>query len=181
MATALADAGAQVALVSGPVALQTPHGVTRVDVDTALEMEREVMSRLDDCNIFVACAAVADYRCADVAEQKIKKSQDRLELSLVKNPDILLQVASQENPPFMVGFAAETERLTQLAEKKRRAKGVDMIAANLVGGIQGGFESDTNALSVLWEGGSADLPMMHKNKLARALVELIIKKYHEKD
>ncbi len=181
LAAALVDAGAKVLLVSGPVVLATPSGVERVDVETALEMEREVISRIEGCDIFVACAAVADYRCADVADQKIKKSQDRLELSLVKNPDILLQVASSHKPPFTVGFAAETEHLTKVAEEKRRAKGVDMIAANLVGGDEGGFGDVQNALTVLWDGGSTDLPMMNKNALAKALVELIIKKYHEKD
>jgi phosphopantothenoylcysteine decarboxylase / phosphopantothenate---cysteine ligase len=181
LAAALIDAGANVTMVSGPVSLATPPGVERVDVETALEMEREVASRVDGCDIFVACAAVADYRCAEIAEQKIKKSQDRLELSMTKNPDILLQVASGSNPPFTVGFAAETERLTQLAEEKRQAKGVDMIAANLVGGDQSGFGDNKNALTVLWDGGSADLPMMNKKDLARELVTLIIRKYHEKD
>ncbi len=181
MAAALADAGARVTMISGPVSLETPQRVDRVNVETALEMEHEVTSRMGECDIFVACAAVADYRCDEIAEQKIKKSQDRLELSLVKNPDILLQVASSASPPFTVGFAAETERLAQLAEEKRRTKGVDMIAANLVGGGLGGFESDKNALTVLWDGGAEDLPMMDKRELAKALVELIIKKYHEKD
>lgn len=181
LAAALVDAGARVTMISGPVTLATPSGVERVDVETALDMEREVVSRLDGCDIFVACAAVADYRCEAVADQKIKKTNERLGLSLVKNPDILRQVAASANPPFTVGFAAETERLTQLAEEKRLAKGVDMIAANLVGGDQGGFEDDRNALTVLWDGGTEDLPMMDKNKLAKALVALIIRKYHEKD
>ena len=181
LASALAAQGARVAMVSGPVSLETPRAVERIDVETALEMEREVTSRVADCDIFVACAAVADYRCEGVADQKIKKSQDRIELSLVRNPDILLQVASRTNPPFTVGFAAETERLAQLAEEKRQAKGVDMIAANLVGADQGGFEKDENALTVLWDGGVSDLPMMDKQQLAQSLVTLIIKKYHEKD
>jgi len=181
LATALAEEGAMVTMVSGPVSLETPGGVERVDVETALDMEREVMARAVSCDIFVACAAVADYRCDNVAEQKIKKSKERLELSLVKNPDILLQVASCSNPPFTVGFAAETERLAQLAEEKRQAKGVDMIAANLVGSAQGGFERDDNALTVLWDGGAVDLPMMDKRELARELINLITKKYHEKD
>jgi phosphopantothenoylcysteine decarboxylase/phosphopantothenate--cysteine ligase len=179
LASALADAGAIVTMVSGPVSLATPQKVDRVDVETALEMEREVTSRLQGCDIFVACAAVADYRCEDVAQQKIKKSEDRLELSLVKNPDILLKVATMDSSPFTVGFAAETERLAQLAEQKRQAKKVDMIAANLVGGEKGGFGSSENALTVLWEGGTAELPMMNKIDLAKELVTLIEKKYHE--
>ncbi len=181
LASAFIQQGATVTLISGPVSLDTPVGVQRVDVETALEMEREVIARLDQCDIFVACAAVADYRCEEVAGQKIKKSQDRLEMSMVRNPDILQQVASAASAPFTVGFAAETERLAELAEAKRNAKGVDMIAANLVGGDQGGFGSAENALTVLWEGGGADLPMMDKKRLAQDLVELIAKKYHEKD
>lgn len=181
LAAALTEKGAKVTMVSGPVSLETPRGVEQIDVETALEMEREVESRVEECDIFVACAAVADYRCEGVAEHKIKKSKEHLELSLVKNPDILLQVASGANPPFTVGFAAETERLIQLAEEKRQTKGVNMIAANLVGGEHGGFESDKNALTVLWDGGSADLPLMNKLELAKALVALIIRKYHEKN
>jgi phosphopantothenoylcysteine decarboxylase/phosphopantothenate--cysteine ligase len=181
LASALADAGAKVTLVSGPVSIESPQEVDRLNVETALEMEHEVTSRLDGCDIFIACAAVADYRCEDIATNKIKKSKERLELSLVKNPDILLNVASMVDGPFTVGFAAETERLTELAEEKRQAKNVDIIAANLVGGDQGGFGSDVNALTVLWEGGSADLPMMSKVDLAHELVTLIEKKYHEKD
>ncbi len=181
LASAFAAAGALVTMVSGPVSLDTPGGVQRVDVETAVEMERAVGSRVEQCDIFVACAAVADYRCDGVAAQKIKKSQDRLELSLIRNPDILRQVAADEAAPFTVGFAAETERVAEQAEQKRRAKGVDMIAANLVAGERGGFESDENALTVLWEGGGSELPMMDKQRLAQGLVALIIRKYHEKD
>ncbi len=181
LASALAAEGAEVTIISGPVSLDTPRYVERLDVETALEMEREVVARVDSCDIFVACAAVADYRCENVADQKIKKSQDRIELSMVRNPDILLQVASRINPPFTVGFAAETQSLAKLAEEKRLAKGVDMIAANLVGVDKGGFESEENALTVLWDGGVSDLPMMNKKELAQVLVSLIIDKYHEKD
>ncbi|MEJ2528904.1 MAG: bifunctional phosphopantothenoylcysteine decarboxylase/phosphopantothenate--cysteine ligase CoaBC [Gammaproteobacteria bacterium] len=181
LASALVAQGAVVTMVSGPVSLETPKAVERIDVETAAEMEQEVVSRVDGCDIFVACAAVADYRCEGVAEQKIKKSQDRIELSLIKNPDILQRVASGDNPPFTLGFAAETERHAQLAEEKRLAKGVDMIAANLVGGARGGFESEENALTVSWDGGVSDLPMMDKDRLAQALVALIAERYHEKD
>lgn len=181
LASALVAQGAVVTMVSGPVSLPTPKSVGRIDVETALEMEREVVSRIKGCDIFVACAAVADYRCEGVADQKIKKSQNRIELSLVRNPDILQLVASGENAPFTVGFAAETERHAQLAEEKRLAKGVDMIAANLVGSDRGGFESDENALTVLWDGGNSELPMMEKERLAQALVALIVERYHEKN
>lgn len=181
LAGALAEQGAVVTMVSGPVSLQTPRAVERINVETALEMEREVVSRSNGCDIFVACAAVADYRCEGVAEQKIKKSRDRINLSMIRNPDILQRVASGANPPFTLGFAAETERHAQLAEEKRLAKGVDMIAANLVGAERGGFESEENALTVSWDGGVTELPMMDKGRLAQALAALIVERYHEKN
>ncbi len=180
LARALRSAGAVVTLVSGPVALATPPGVERVEVQTALEMEQAVMARVDGCDLFVGCAAVADYRPESVTERKIKKTQDRLELRLVRNPDILAGVAAHSPRPFCVGFAAETERVAEQAEHKRRAKGLDMIAANQVGGAQGGFEREQNALTVLWEGGSRELPLMDKAALARELVALIAENYHAK-
>jgi phosphopantothenoylcysteine decarboxylase/phosphopantothenate--cysteine ligase len=180
VAAACAAAGAEVVLISGPVALSPPPGVERVAVETALEMKQAVESRLEGCDLFIACAAVADYRPVAVAGQKIKKQRETLELELARNPDILAAVAGRPQPPFTVGFAAETERPEEQAEQKRRAKGVDMIAANLVGAPQGGFERTENALTVLWEGGRRELPMMAKEELARKLVELIAERLHEK-
>jgi len=176
LAAALRAAGAEVTLVSGPVALPTPSGVARIDVETALEMHAAVMARVRDHAIFVGCAAVADYRPAAPAAGKIKKTAERLGLELVRNPDILAEVARLEQPPFTVGFAAETERLAELAEAKRRAKGIDMIAANLVGTGHGGFEADDNALTVLWEGGGVTLERAPKPALAGALSELIARR-----
>lgn len=181
LARALASAGAEVLLVSGPVTLETPAGVERIDVETAQEMEQAVLSRMPECGIFVACAAVADYRPLEVSDQKIKKSKEQLQINLTRNPDILAQVAAQPGAPFTVGFAAETERPAEQGEEKRRSKGIDMIAANLVAGEQGGFERDENALSVMWEGGRQDLPMAPKEQLAQALVSIISEKYHEKN
>jgi phosphopantothenoylcysteine decarboxylase/phosphopantothenate--cysteine ligase len=181
LARAFAAAGAGVCMVSGPVALATPPGIERLDVETALEMEAVVMARIQECGIFVACAAVADYRPLETAPQKIKKEQEQLQIRLVKNPDILARVAALDSPPFTLGFAAETERLEEHAEGKRRAKGVDMIAANLVASERGGFEREQNALTVLWEGGRRELPMMDKGLLAEALVTLMAEKYHEKN
>jgi phosphopantothenoylcysteine decarboxylase/phosphopantothenate--cysteine ligase len=178
LAAALRDAGAVVTLVSGPVALPTPPGIERIDVETAKEMHEAVMPRARDCAIFVGCAAVADYRPAMVASRKIKKTAERLALDLVRNPDILVDVARLAPPPFTVGFAAETEALAEQAEAKRRAKGVDMIAANLVGGDQGGFEADDNALTVSWEGGGETLRRAPKPELARALTGLIARRFH---
>jgi phosphopantothenoylcysteine decarboxylase/phosphopantothenate--cysteine ligase len=179
LATALREAGAAVTLVSGPVALPTPPGVARVDVETAAEMHAAVMARVRDCAIFVGCAAVADYRPAAPAPGKIKKAEERLTVELVRNPDILAEVAALEGAPFTVGFAAETERVVDLAEAKRRAKRLDMIAANLVGGAEGGFEADDNALTVLWEGGGETLARAPKPELARAFVAIIARRFNE--
>jgi phosphopantothenoylcysteine decarboxylase / phosphopantothenate---cysteine ligase len=179
LAAALRDLGAAVTLVSGPVSLPTPPGVARVDVETAAEMHAAVMSRVRECAIFVGCAAVADYRPAAPAPGKIKKTEERLTVELTRNPDILAEVAALADAPFTVGFAAETERLTELAEAKRRAKGVDMIAANLVGGADGGFEADDNALTVLWEDGSETLARALKSELAGVLAGLIARRFND--
>lgn len=174
LARAFAQAGAQVLLVSGPVSLQTPVGVKRYDVNTAAEMFEQVIQLIADCNIFVACAAVADYRVETVATQKLKKNDNAVTLQLRPNVDILTEVAALENAPFTLGFAAETQNLLENASEKRLRKGVDVIAANLVGGDEGGFVDDKNALTVLWDKGEKALPMMPKNKLANELVSLIM-------
>ncbi|MEJ2308503.1 MAG: bifunctional phosphopantothenoylcysteine decarboxylase/phosphopantothenate--cysteine ligase CoaBC [Gammaproteobacteria bacterium] len=178
IARALEEQGAAVTLVAGPCALPTPSGIGRIDVNSALEMHGAVMQRAGDCDLFVATAAVADYRPADVRESKIKKDADTLELRLVRNPDILAEVATLSNAPFTVGFAAETDDIEAYADDKRRKKGLDMIAANAVGGEHGGFDSDENALLVLWEGGRQELPMTGKLRLARQLVDLIGRRIH---
>ena len=178
LAQALVDRGAQVVLVSGPTALAAPVGLERLQVESALEMHAAVMGRIADQDIFVAAAAVADYRVADPAPHKIKKGQQELTLSLVRNPDILAQVAALPTPPFTVGFAAETERVEEQALAKLRAKGLDMIAANLVGGATGGFEREENALTVIRRDGRLDLlPLMPKARLAEALTDLIAETY----
>jgi len=178
LARAFIEAGAKVYLISGPVTLPTPNDVIRIDVGTAAEMQQMVTKHIDKCDIFVACAAVADYRPEISAPQKIKKSSEQLELTLTRNPDILAEVATRAVPPFTVGFAAETERVIERAKEKRRLKKIDMIAANLVGAEQGGFERDENALTVLWEGGSKNLPMARKENLAQSLVATITERYH---
>jgi phosphopantothenoylcysteine decarboxylase/phosphopantothenate--cysteine ligase len=135
-------------------------------------MHDAVMARVAGCELFVATAAVADYRPVARAPHKIKKGADAMRVELVKNPDILASVAALMNPPFTVGFAAETRQLVEHAEAKRLAKGIDMIAANRVG-EQLGFEADDNALLVLWQGGSEELPRLPKTQLATRLVKLI--------
>jgi phosphopantothenoylcysteine decarboxylase/phosphopantothenate--cysteine ligase len=179
LAEAMRDLGAEVSLISGPVSLDPPQGMDVVAVKTAQEMYQAVMDRISRCSIFIGVAAVADYRPSLAAEQKIKKKSDSLTIELVKNPDILAEVAALENAPFTVGFAAETENVEVYAESKREAKGVDMIAANQVGMEKGGFESDLNALTLLWEGGKETLPMMDKIQLAKSLADLILKRYRQ--
>ena len=180
LARAFSAQGAEVTLVSGPVTLATPAGVRRIDVETALEMDVAVMTQVEHCDIFVGCAAVADYRPALVVDQKIKKTAQTRDIGLVRNPDILAAVAARTRPPFTVGFAAETERPVEYAQEKRKAKGIDMIAANLVAAAEGGFERDENALIVLWEGGREDLPMTDKPHLAQLLVNQVLVNYEAK-
>ncbi len=177
LAQSLAARGADVILVSGPSNLTAPEDVDLVRVESALEMETAVMERIQGCALFVAAAAVADYRPQAPKGEKIKKDQTELTLRLVKNPDILAGVAALPEGPFTVGFAAETQRLEAHALKKLEAKGLDMIAANLVGGESGGFDRADNALLVLWTGGRQSLPLMSKTALAKALVDLILERY----
>ncbi|TVO77048.1 bifunctional phosphopantothenoylcysteine decarboxylase/phosphopantothenate--cysteine ligase CoaBC [Sedimenticola selenatireducens] len=180
LARAFVSAGATVELVAGPVSLATPAGVARFDVETAREMEQKVLDRVTECDIFVGCAAVADYRPEVVADQKIKKNNEQMEIHLVRNNDILATVAALSKAPFTVGFAAETQAPETYAEKKRIAKKIDMIAANLVGASEGGFERDENALTLLWEGGQKRLPLADKGMLAEQLVTLITERYENR-
>ncbi|RKT44207.1 bifunctional phosphopantothenoylcysteine decarboxylase/phosphopantothenate--cysteine ligase CoaBC [Thiocapsa rosea] len=180
LAAALTDLGARVVLVSGPSALAPPAVAELVKVETALEMHAAVTARTRDCDIFVATAAVADYRPAEPAGSKIKKAADALEIRLVRNPDILAEVAALPTPPFTLGFAAETDDVEQYARGKLKDKRLDMIAANRVGGDSGGFERDENALLVLWNGGQRVLPMMSKVELARELAMLLAEHYAER-
>jgi len=176
VARAAREAGASVKLVSGPVALNAPTGVPTVWVESAQEMLEAVMAQITDCDIFIAAAAVADYRPVAPAQQKIKKQASDWSLQLEPAPDILALVAALEKRPWCVGFAAETEHLEQNARKKRMQKGVEMIAANQVGnGL--GFESDTNELLLVWEGGERRLPVDSKDRLADRLVEQIANLY----
>ena len=178
VAEAAAQAGARVMLVSGPVSLKTPPGVERMDVESAVEMHAAVMQRVRQADIFIATAAVADYRAASPADQKIKKTRDALTLELVRNPDILTEVAAlRSHRPFTVGFAAETHDVVHYAEDKRRRKNLDLIAANQVGVAGSGFESEQNELHVLWEGGEKVLPLADKTLLGQQLVALIAEQY----
>lgn len=179
VAAAAREAGADVTLVSGPVSLETPYGVRRVDVESANDMYAAVHAALDGTHILIAAAAVADYQPAAVSGQKIKKTQDNLELALTRAPDVLASVTALPRPPFAVGFAAETERIEEHALIKLEKKRLDMIAANRVGdGLA--FDCDDNALTVLWRGGTRRLGPKSKDDLARELVLLIADRYQTK-
>ena len=178
VACAAAQAGARVSLVSGPTALPAPPDVDRVEVTSAEEMHAEVMARAARCDIFIAAAAVADYRPAGIAEQKIKKSDGPAALDLVRTPDIVAAVAAMDDGPFTVGFAAETQSVQTHARDKLERKGLDMIAANRVGLPDRGFASESNALSVLWrDGGCRELALAPKAELARDLIGLVAERY----
>jgi phosphopantothenoylcysteine decarboxylase/phosphopantothenate--cysteine ligase len=177
VAAAAREAGADVVLVSGPVALPTPASVRRVDVETAEEMYRSVHDEIAGADIFIACAAVADYRPRAAAEQKIKRSAAEIDLALVRSPDTLASVAALPRPPFTVGFAAETNDVAKHARDKLERKRIDMIAANQVG-PDCGFDRETNTLTIFWPGGG-ELALGESSKplLARRLVELIAERY----
>ncbi len=181
LAQACVEAGAHVTLVAGPVHLPTPSGVKRIDVISANEMTEAVMSKSKQADIFIASAAVVDYTPVEIAENKIKKSASEMQLTLVKTTDILTKVATEDDSTFCVGFAAETDNLETYAKDKLERKSLDMIAANWIGRESGGFNSDYNALSVYWESGFQELGSMPKPDLARELVALIAKRYHEKN
>jgi phosphopantothenoylcysteine decarboxylase/phosphopantothenate--cysteine ligase len=167
LARACAQAGAEVTLVSGPVALPVPAGVRRVSVRSALDMREAVFAALPGADVFIGVAAVADYRPATSAEHKIKKSGAELSITLTPNPDILADVANLPKPPFCVGFAAESRDLDEYAEGKRKAKKLPLIVGNLV---QDGLGGDDNLVVLYDDAGRHPLPRAPKPDLARAIV-----------
>ena len=181
IAKAAAEAGAEVTLITGPVHLSTPTNVARIDVETAQQMHDAVMEVIPHCDLFIACAAVADYRPENSDNNKIKKTQQNtLQLNLSPTVDIVSAVASLVDKPFVVGFAAETEQVEVYAQDKLQRKDLDMVAANQVGdGV--GFAVDDNALKVFWPEGSQTLPLAPKSQLARDLMTLIIERYNAKN
>jgi phosphopantothenoylcysteine decarboxylase/phosphopantothenate--cysteine ligase len=172
VAEAAREAGAEVVLVSGPVNVATPPGVRRVDVETAEQMMNAVNEHVADTDIFIAAAAVSDYRPVQCASEKIKKTSDSLTLALSRTTDILATVAARAPRPFVVGFAAETQNVERNALAKLEGKRLDMIAANQVGDNLA-FDCEDNALTVYWPGGKQDLGRAPKRQLAAALVSLI--------
>lgn len=182
IANAFAKRGAKVTLIAGPVNLPTPQNVARIDVLSAQEMAEQAVKFAQQSAIFIGCAAVADYRVAEVATQKIKKTgeNDELTLKLVKNPDIIATVANlRENRPFVVGFAAETQNVAEYAKDKLKRKNLDLICANDVSGGQV-FGQDQNALQLFWQNGEKNLPLAAKGKLGELLVEEITQLYQDK-
>ena len=178
IAEAAAAAGARVTLIAGPVALSTPPRVERVDVVTAAEMLAASEQHSASADVFIAAAAVADYRLAEPAQRKIKKRNDApsMTLELIENPDILATIAAKTNskrPQFAIGFAAETHDLLDHAEDKMRRKNLDMIIANDVSRSDIGFAADQNEVTVLVGDEAFTLPLASKSKLARQLLEQI--------
>jgi phosphopantothenoylcysteine decarboxylase/phosphopantothenate--cysteine ligase len=175
VAEAAREAGAHVTVVTGPVQLQTPVGVTRINVESARDMYAAVHRQVGDADIFIAAAAVADFQPVTVAKQKIKKQGGSVKLELEPAPDIIKSVADMAKRPFVVGFAAETNDVEENARIKLKRKKLDMIAANEVGdGIA--FDCEDNALTVIWPGGKMEVARGPKIDVARELIALIAKR-----
>jgi phosphopantothenoylcysteine decarboxylase/phosphopantothenate--cysteine ligase len=175
VAAAAREAGAHVTIVSGPVQLQTPVGVTRINVESARDMYAAVHRHVADADVFIAAAAVADFQPVTIAKQKIKKQGGSVNLELEPAPDIIKSVADMQRRPFVVGFAAETNDVEDNARIKLKRKKLDMIAANQVGdGIA--FDCEDNALTVIWPGGKLEVARGPKIDVARELIALIAKR-----
>ena len=176
IAAAAHEQGARVILVSGPVSIAEPTGVELISVQTAQEMYRETHEHIADIDIFIAAAAVSDYRPTDVRKHKMKKDASSISIELVKTPDILASVAKRGDAPFTVGFAAETENVRDYALGKLKNKKLDMIVANKVG-KDCGFDYDENAAVVYWSDGEQAFDKSAKSDLARQIVKLVARRY----
>jgi len=180
IAKAAENRGANVTLISGPVSLDTPPEVERIDVESCEEMAQQMLNHLKESDIIVKVAAVADYRPDDPKERKIKKdgSKKDLNIKLKENPDILKLIGQKKTKKqFLVGFAAETNDLEKNAIRKIKKKKLDMIAANLVGSKESGFKADTNKVKLIFKDGSFyDIPLMEKEKVANVLIDEILKR-----
>ncbi len=179
LAQAMTDAGARVTLISGPVNIEAPESCHLVNVTTAQEMLDAAQSEPAACDVFIACAAVADYRVDEVASQKIKKSADSMQLALVKNPDILQTIAAADDAPFCVGFAAETRSVVDYARDKLQRKRLQMIVANDVSRSDIGFGSEENAVIVIDAAGEYPIAQAGKAQIARQLTEMIAQRLQE--
>lgn len=170
-------AGAQVTLISGPVSISAPIGCELIQVTSAEQMHQQALTSVPQATTFVACAAVADYRVADIADEKIKKNNEHMQLSLIKNHDIVADVAKLTNKPFIVGFAAETQNVEHYARGKLMRKNLDLIAANDVAKAGQGFNSDDNALTLYSAIDKIEIPLANKKIVAKQLVSLINQHY----
>ena len=180
LARAAVDAGAKVTLISGPTQLPAPKHVKTENVLSANEMYRASMEALPGCDLFIAAAAVADYRPKNVSTQKIKKAdKDNMTLEMVKNPDIVSAVAAVSNRPFVVGFAAETNDIIQHAKTKLKQKCLDLIVANDVSDTGIGFDSDDNAVTLISHNSQHELAKANKQQLARDIIQHIAKMMSE--
>lgn len=173
IAQAAIDAGAHTTLISGPVSLSAPQRCHIIEVSSAEQMLQASLDACENCDIFIASAAVADYRPAQAAEQKLKKSADTLHIELVKNPDIVASIAALPDKPFTVGFAAETQNLLDYARRKLEQKNLDMIVANDVSDQRIGFNSDNNAATILTADSELVIGETSKRQLAAQLIEHI--------
>ena len=182
LAKAAHKLGGQVTLISGPVSLATPDNVERIDVVSAQQMHQAALSKAPEVDIFIGCAAVADYRPATISDKKIKKNDDDMVITMIKNPDILADISTSASArrPFCVGFAAETQDVEIYARGKLQRKKLDLIAANNVAIAGQGFNSDQNALTLYWENGQLDLPLADKEQLATTLMLEILNHFHKK-
>ena len=182
IAQAAKNAGAKVTIIAGPVNLAPICGVNIVSVTSAEQMHEHAISLAKTATVFVACAAVADYRVAEIAEHKLKKTADNqhMQINLVKNPDIVASVSSLQSKPFTVGFAAETQAVEKYALDKLQRKNLDMIAANDVGISGQGFNSDDNALHVFTSHKKHEISLASKTKVASQLVNIIANELGEK-
>ncbi len=177
-AIAARDLGAEVTLVTAPTELPDPPGITTIHVESAEDMKEAVLSVAQDVDLLVMAAAVADYRPQTPANQKIKKTKDKVVLELVRTPDILAEIATLradgQGPKLVIGFAAETEKLLDHARAKLRNKNLDLIVANDVSSPDSGFEVNTNRVMLLWADGMVEpLPLMPKNEVAHAICDKI--------
>ena len=181
IAQAAREAGARVSLVAGPVVLETPPGVERKDVRSAREMRDVALDLAVSADVFISVAAVADYRPARPAAQKLKKGLPKQKIELVANPDIVAEVAALEHGPLTVGFAAETEKLKLHALEKLSRKRLDMIAANRVGQAGAGFESDQNEILLITQSGEQNLGKGSKRKLAQLLIKAVASRLKDEE
>ncbi len=181
LARAAADAGAITTLVSGPVSLTPPDHIRFFGIQSAEQMLGQCLELLPECDIFIACAAVADYRPATFENQKIKKEPQEMTLQLVRTPDIVSAVAAGEHRPYTVGFAAESNNLLNYARNKMQRKGLDMIIANDISDQSIGFNSDDNEVTILWRDGQQLLKRANKGAIARQIVNLIAQQTNKID